>query len=281
MRSRSTSRPTRRWTADTDGSGRRGARAAPNLRRRAVGKLVGRAACPPKAWRRRSPHRWHFCRNEAQAAPGPVFTGGNGETVLAGFRHQPKTQNSGPKTESRRPWLPVPGSTTPHFCGPFRRITLTASYGRPNLHCRLCPSTHPAAVRDARTAGRKGADKFGHGARMRGKSRMCPDRKLTRLAVHTATLWWGLAARRSQCAEAAAQGMQPLDGNGPHAGIPGAPLADGDCAGKPAGQPHLYPRLRMLGPLVNWGPLVPGALRAVHAAITPRFRSPGSAIDQN
>jgi hypothetical protein len=40
---------------------------------------------------------------------------------------------------------------------------------------------------------------------------MYPDRELTRLAAHKATLQRDIAVRRAQCAEAAAQVAQPLE----------------------------------------------------------------------
>jgi hypothetical protein len=93
---------------------------------------------------------------------------------------------------------------------------------------------------------------------------MYPERELIRLSVHKAGLRREIAANRAFCAAAAAGVARPL------AWLDRvmafwrrlSPLVA--FAAVPVGllvQRMLFPRLKILGPLLRWGPLLVGALR--------------------
>ena len=103
---------------------------------------------------------------------------------------------------------------------------------------------------------------------------MYPQRELIRLAAHKAALRRGIAFRRAQCAEAAARLAQPLAWLDRMRAFwrrlaPLAPLAAlplGFLAAR-----IIFPRSKILGSLVRWGPLVFGAVRGIGSAVTTRF----------
>jgi len=95
---------------------------------------------------------------------------------------------------------------------------------------------------------------------------MYPQRELIRLAAHKATLRRDIALRRAQCAAATAQVVQPLvwldrlldlwRRIAPLALAASVPLIV-------VGGRRASPRLKILGWLVRWGPLVFGVLRGL------------------
>ena len=100
---------------------------------------------------------------------------------------------------------------------------------------------------------------------------MYPDEELTRLATHKAALRRKIALRRSQCADAAARVAQPfawLDRTlavlrklAPLAAVPLGFLVSR----------AVFPRLKILGALLRWGPLLVGAGRAIGSLVGSRF----------
>lgn len=105
---------------------------------------------------------------------------------------------------------------------------------------------------------------------------MYPQRELTRLAAYKTALRWGIALRRAQCAEAAARIAQPLDWLDRMLAFWRrlSPLAK--FAAVPLGllvQRTLFSRLKLLGSLVRWGPLVFGVVRGFSSAVKTRLRS--------
>ena len=103
---------------------------------------------------------------------------------------------------------------------------------------------------------------------------MYPQRELTRLAAHKASLRWTIALRRVRCAEAATRMVQPfawLDQMlalvrriSPLVQFAAVPL--GFLAAR-----TVFPRRKILGSLVRWSPLVFGAMRGIGSAFkTPR-----------
>ena len=93
---------------------------------------------------------------------------------------------------------------------------------------------------------------------------MYPERELNRLAVHKAALRREIAANRVLCAAAAAGVARPLAWLDRVVAFWRrlSPLAA--LAAVPVGllvQRTLFPRLKLLGPLLRWGPLLVGALR--------------------
>lgn len=99
---------------------------------------------------------------------------------------------------------------------------------------------------------------------------MYPGRQLTALAWHKARLRQRIAHRRDACAEAAARIARPLEWLDRALTFWRrlAPLAAGPL-GFLAGR-TLFPRRRLLGALVRWGPAVLGAVRGLKSA----FRNP-------
>ncbi len=102
---------------------------------------------------------------------------------------------------------------------------------------------------------------------------MYSDRELTRLALHKAALRHRIAMQRTQCVEAAARVAQPLawldrvvafwHRLSPYAQFAAVPL--GFLA-----QRAVFPRRRILGSLLRWGPLVVGAVRGIRTALKAR-----------
>jgi len=104
---------------------------------------------------------------------------------------------------------------------------------------------------------------------------MYPERELTRLALRKAALQRTIALHRAQCAGAAARAARPLDWIDRMLAwwrrLP--PLAT--FAAAPLGwliTRSLFPRLKILGPLLRWGPVVLGAVRTFRGTAKTRFR---------
>ena len=99
---------------------------------------------------------------------------------------------------------------------------------------------------------------------------MYPQRELTRLAAHKAALQRDIALRRAQCAEAAARVAPPFEcldrmlafwrRLSPFAQFAAVPL--GVLVTR-----TVLPRLKIVGSLLRWAPLVFGAGRAIGAAV--------------
>lgn len=99
---------------------------------------------------------------------------------------------------------------------------------------------------------------------------MYPQRELIRLAAHKAALRRGIAVHRAQCLAAAARAAQPLEWLDRALAFWRrlSPLAL--LAAVPLGflvQRTVAPRLKFLGSLVRWGPLVFGAMRGISSAV--------------
>ncbi len=102
---------------------------------------------------------------------------------------------------------------------------------------------------------------------------MYPRRELTRLGVHKAALRRRLARHRAECVEAAVVVTQPLQWLdqalalwrrvSPIAMIAAVPLG---FLIKRTGSP----KLRMIGTLMKWAPVVFGAVRGVTASVRDR-----------
>ena len=99
---------------------------------------------------------------------------------------------------------------------------------------------------------------------------MYPQRELERLALNKSALRRRIGLRRIACAEAASQAARPLQWLD-HALafwrklLPLAPLA-----AVPLGllaRRVVFPRHKILGALVRWGPLVFGAVRGLGSAV--------------
>jgi hypothetical protein len=112
---------------------------------------------------------------------------------------------------------------------------------------------------------------------------MYPDRELTRLAAHKAALRRDIALRRTQCVEAAARVARPLEWLDRMLALWRrlSPLAQ--FAAVPLGflvKRTVFPRLKILGLLMRWGPLVFSAVRGISSVVKTRFRSSRSSNDQ-
>lgn len=113
---------------------------------------------------------------------------------------------------------------------------------------------------------------------------MYPDRELTRLAARKAALRRDIALRRAQCAEAAARVAQPLAWLDRMLAFWRrlSPLAQ--FAVVPLGflvKRTVFPRLKILGSLVRWGPLVFAAVRGISSLVKIRSGSSKSSHDQS
>lgn len=105
---------------------------------------------------------------------------------------------------------------------------------------------------------------------------MFPQRELIRLAAHKAALRKRIGLRRAQCVAAAAGVAQPLAWIDqmlafwrrlkPITQFAAVPL--GFWVARTVG-----PRVKILGSLARWGPLVFGAVRGIRAAVKTRLRS--------
>ena len=99
---------------------------------------------------------------------------------------------------------------------------------------------------------------------------MYPQRELNRLAVYKAILRCDIAFRRVRCAEAAAQVVQPLEWLDRMLAFCRrlSPLVQ--IAAVPLGflvQRTVFPRRKILGSLLRWGPIVFSAVRGFKSAV--------------
>lgn len=99
---------------------------------------------------------------------------------------------------------------------------------------------------------------------------MYPQRHLTALAWHKTRLQQRIALRREQCADAAAGIVRPLEWLDRALAFwrqlaPLAAVPLGLLAGR-----TLFPRRRLLGALVRWGPAVFGAVRGLKTVFRNR-----------
>ena len=103
---------------------------------------------------------------------------------------------------------------------------------------------------------------------------MYPQPQLNRLAAHKVALRRGIALRRAQCAEAATRIAQPIEWLDRMLALVRriSPLVK--FAAVPLGllvTRTIFPRRKILGSLVRWGPVVLGAVRGIRSAVkTPR-----------
>jgi hypothetical protein len=107
---------------------------------------------------------------------------------------------------------------------------------------------------------------------------MYPDRELRRLAAHKASLQLDIAVRRTQCVEAAACVARPLEWLDRAVAFWGrfSPLAK--LAAVPLGilvGRRVFPRHRLLGSIMRWGPLAASVVRGLGSAAAGRRRSGG------
>jgi hypothetical protein len=105
---------------------------------------------------------------------------------------------------------------------------------------------------------------------------MYPQGELTRLAAYKAALRRDVALHRAQCAEAAARVAQPLAWLDRMLGFWRrlSPLVQ--FAAVPLGfliTRAVFPRLKILGSIVGWGPLVIGVVRSLGSAGKTGFGS--------
>ena len=108
---------------------------------------------------------------------------------------------------------------------------------------------------------------------------MYPQRELIRLTAYKAALQRDIAVHRAQYTKAAAHIAQPLElldrilviwrKLSPFALFAAVPLGF-------LVQRTVLPRLKMLGSIMRWGPLVFSAVRSIGSLVTPRSRSNSS-----
>jgi hypothetical protein len=113
---------------------------------------------------------------------------------------------------------------------------------------------------------------------------MYPQRELTRLAAHKAALRWDIALHRAQCAAAAARVAQPLAWLDRMLAFWRRLSPFALFAAVPLGflvQRTVFPRSKILGSLMRWGPLLFGAVRGIGAAVKSRFGSAQSSHDRS
>jgi hypothetical protein len=113
---------------------------------------------------------------------------------------------------------------------------------------------------------------------------MYPGRELRRLAAHKAAIRQRIWLRRIECTEAARRVAKPLRWLDRMLAFWRrlSPLAR--LAAVPVGaliQRAIFPRRRILGSLVRWGPIVYGAIRGVNSAMKGQFGTFGSSTDPN
>jgi hypothetical protein len=102
---------------------------------------------------------------------------------------------------------------------------------------------------------------------------MYPNQELIRLAAHKAALQRTISLRRVQCAAAMAKATQPLAWLDRMLAFWRrlSPLAQ--FAAVPLGflvKRSVFPRLKVLGSLLRWGPIVFAAVRGLGSAIKTR-----------
>jgi len=108
---------------------------------------------------------------------------------------------------------------------------------------------------------------------------MYPHHELTRLGDYKAALQQRIVLRRVQCVDAAAHIAQPLELLDRILGLwrKFSPLAL--FAAVPIGfiaKRVASPRLKILGTLIRWSPLVFAAMRGIRSVVTDRFETDGS-----
>jgi hypothetical protein len=102
---------------------------------------------------------------------------------------------------------------------------------------------------------------------------MYPQRELTRLTAHKAALRWNITLRRAHCAEAAGRLARPLEWLDRVRSFWRRLSPFAQLATMPLGflvKRTLFPRRKILGSLVSWGPLVFGAMRRIRSAVKTR-----------
>jgi hypothetical protein len=110
---------------------------------------------------------------------------------------------------------------------------------------------------------------------------MYPERELSRLAAHKASLQASIAARRSQCAEAIARVSAPLEWLDRAVTFWHSYSSVIKITAVPIGllvKRVLFPRFKFLGALARWGPLAFGAFRGLSSILgsgEPSPRDPG------
>jgi hypothetical protein len=104
---------------------------------------------------------------------------------------------------------------------------------------------------------------------------MYPQPQLNHLAAQKAALRWNIAVRRTQCAEAAARVVKPVQWLDRMLALwrrlPPLPL----FAAMPLGflvTRAIFPRQKILGAIVRWSPLVFGAVRGIRSLVNPPRR---------
>ena len=103
---------------------------------------------------------------------------------------------------------------------------------------------------------------------------MYPQRELTRLAAYKVALRRDIAFRRAECAEAAARATQPLEWLDRMLAFLRRLSPFAQFAAVPLGflvTRAVFPRSKILGSLVRWGPLVFGAVRGISSAVKNHF----------
>jgi len=108
---------------------------------------------------------------------------------------------------------------------------------------------------------------------------MYPQRELMRLAAHKSAVRRRIAGHRADCVAAAVRVAQPLEWLDRVLAFwrRVSPLAM--IAAVPLGfliKRHVSTRLKLLGALAKWGPLVFGAVRGIRAAVQRHGASAGS-----
>ncbi len=112
---------------------------------------------------------------------------------------------------------------------------------------------------------------------------MYPARELTQLAAHKTALQRDITLHRAQCAAAAARVVRPLEWLDWTLAFcrRHSPLAQ--FAAVVAGlfvKRTVFPRLKLAGSLLRWGPLVVGAVRLVNATVMTRVGTTDSSDDR-
>jgi hypothetical protein len=111
---------------------------------------------------------------------------------------------------------------------------------------------------------------------------MYPQRELTRLAAYKTALQWDIALHRTQCAEAAARVAQPLAWLDRMLACWRRLSTFGPLAVVLLGwvvTRTVFPRRKVLGPLLRWAPLVLGLVRGIGSMVKVRSGSASSTHD--
>ena len=105
---------------------------------------------------------------------------------------------------------------------------------------------------------------------------MYPHRELIRLAMHKGALRRRITMQRMQCAEAAAHLAQPFGWLDRVVAFWRKLSSDASVAAVPVGLlavSAIFPRVKMLRPLLQWGPFLFRVVGQVRAAVTRRRSS--------